>query len=59
MMECYLCYTKAVLSVIFKPSLQITSLSSSVAVVRVPAGVRSYQPCEITEVESLLLLPSM
>lgn len=58
-MECYLCYTKTVLSVIFKPSLQITSLSSSVAVVRVPVGVSSYQPCEITEVESLLLLPSM
>lgn len=51
MMECYLHYTKAVLSVIFKHSLHITSLSSLVAMVSVLEGLSSYRSRKTTEVE--------
>lgn len=51
MMECYLHYTKAVLSVIFKHSLHITSLSSLVAMVSVLEGLNSYRSWKTTEVE--------
>lgn len=51
MMECYLHYTEAVLSVIFKHSLHITSRSSLVAMVSVLEGLNSYQSWKTTEVK--------